>query len=163
MHKLLNKLINCRKSQGLSQKQVAQKASLSWLSVQKIESGNSSPQLDTIIQISQALGYELELIASKVDYDYLAVCGMAIMEPHYNMQDFLFDEDRLIEETRKAVQQQNQQDERMYVALMGFCLAIKNHFPQLYKKIGLNPKIDLNDAKIIKLSRISLSRLAELI
>lgn len=59
---IIDKLIELRKAKGLTQKELAKAAHLAQPALARLESRNAVPQLDTLLKIAGALGYNLELV-----------------------------------------------------------------------------------------------------
>lgn len=55
------RLTNIRKSKGLTQEQLANKAGLSASTISNIESGENSYTLRSLIRCAEALGYEINI------------------------------------------------------------------------------------------------------
>ena len=55
------RLTNIRKSKGLTQEQLANKAGLSTSTISNIESGENSYTLRSLIRCAEALGYEINI------------------------------------------------------------------------------------------------------
>ena len=55
------RLANIRKSKGLTQEQLANKAGLSASTISNIESGENSYTLRSLIRCAEALGYEINI------------------------------------------------------------------------------------------------------
>lgn len=55
------RLTNIRKSKGLTQEQLANKAGLSASTISNIESGDNSYTLRSLIRCAEALGYEINI------------------------------------------------------------------------------------------------------
>ena len=55
------RLTNIRKSKGLTQEQLANKAGLSASTISNIESGDNSYTLRSLIRCAEALGYEISV------------------------------------------------------------------------------------------------------
>nr|DAJ46576.1 MAG TPA: Helix-turn-helix XRE-family like protein [Caudoviricetes sp.] len=55
------RLTNIRKSKGLTQEQLANKAGLSVSTISNIESGENSYTLRSLIRCAEALGYEINI------------------------------------------------------------------------------------------------------
>lgn len=62
---IINDLILLRKDKGLSQKDLAKAANLAQPAIARMESKRTIPQLDTLIKISEALGYTVKLVPLK--------------------------------------------------------------------------------------------------
>ena len=56
---LITHLAQARKAQQLTQAELAEKAGLSRMTVQRLESGSLDPRLSTLHEIARALGLEL--------------------------------------------------------------------------------------------------------
>jgi transcriptional regulator with XRE-family HTH domain len=56
---LIKELENARKAAGWSQQTLAERAGLSRMTVQRIESGQIDPRLSTLLEMARALGLEL--------------------------------------------------------------------------------------------------------
>lgn len=59
-------LAQVRKALGLTQAELAEKAGLSRMAVQKAESGNTDPRLSTLHVMARAMGMELMLVPSSI-------------------------------------------------------------------------------------------------
>lgn len=68
---LIETIVNTRKSKGLSQKQLAEMTGLKQPAIARIENNTNSPQLDTIIKITDALGLRFTLNDHKLDFDQI--------------------------------------------------------------------------------------------
>lgn len=64
MSNLPEQLAQARSAAGLTQAQLAERAGLSRMAVQKAESGNTDPRLSTLQVMARALGMELMLVPS---------------------------------------------------------------------------------------------------
>lgn len=77
-------LRDARKASGLSQSELAKRAGLSRMTVQKLEAGTLDPRLSTIEAITRALGLGLKLVpgelSSAVD-DFLRSGGRLVAQP----------------------------------------------------------------------------------
>ncbi|NLY28131.1 MAG: helix-turn-helix transcriptional regulator [Alcaligenaceae bacterium] len=62
MTQLLTAYQVARRGQALSQAELAEKAGLSRMAVQKIESGTTDPRLSSLLVLARALGMELMLV-----------------------------------------------------------------------------------------------------
>lgn len=61
---VINSLIEQRRSKGMTQKELAEAAGLTQSVVARLESGKSSPQLDTLLKVVSALDCCLEIVPS---------------------------------------------------------------------------------------------------
>lgn len=59
---IIDKLIEQRHSQGMTQKELATAASLTQPVIARLESKKTTPQLDTLLKIANALGCELMIV-----------------------------------------------------------------------------------------------------
>lgn len=64
MINLVQELENARKAAGLSQDQLAGRAGLSRMTVQRTESGQIDPRMSSLLVMARALGMELMLVPS---------------------------------------------------------------------------------------------------
>lgn len=62
-------LAHVRRAQGLTQAELADKAGLSRMAVQKTESGSTDPRLSTLAVMARALGMELMLVPTALRHD----------------------------------------------------------------------------------------------
>ena len=66
MSKVLRFLVQARKAAGLTQTELAEKAGLSRMAIQKAESGSTDPRLSTLEVMARAMGMELMLVPTHV-------------------------------------------------------------------------------------------------
>ena len=59
---IIDELIELRKAKGLTQRELAQAANLAQPAIARLESKSTTPQLDTLVKVADALGYQLELV-----------------------------------------------------------------------------------------------------
>lgn len=59
---VIDKLIELRKSKGLTQKDLAKATNLAQSAIARLESKTVMPQLDTLFKVAAALGYSVELV-----------------------------------------------------------------------------------------------------
>ncbi len=62
---IIDTLIEQRRSQGMTQKELAQAASLTQSVIARLESKKATPQLDTLLKVADALGCELEIVPAR--------------------------------------------------------------------------------------------------
>lgn len=62
---LIAELQAARKRQGLKQQELAERAGLSRMTVQRIESGAIDPRLSTLVEMARVLGLALVTVASE--------------------------------------------------------------------------------------------------
>ncbi len=61
---IVDRLIELRHQKGMTQKALAKAASLPQPSIARLESKRTIPQLDTLLKVAAALGYDLEFVPS---------------------------------------------------------------------------------------------------
>ena len=59
---IIDELIALRKAKGLTQREIAKAANLAQPAIARLESKSATPQLDTLVKVADALGYQLELV-----------------------------------------------------------------------------------------------------
>ena len=59
---IIDELIELRKEKGLTQRELAKAANLTQPAIARLESKGATPQLDTLLKVAAALGYNLELV-----------------------------------------------------------------------------------------------------
>lgn len=59
---IIDQLIERRHDQGMTQKELAQAASLTQSVIARLESKKAMPQLDTLVRVAAALGCALEIV-----------------------------------------------------------------------------------------------------
>lgn len=59
---IIDRLIEERHRQGMTQKELAAAASLTQAAIGRLESKKAVPQLDTLLKVAAALGCELEIV-----------------------------------------------------------------------------------------------------
>lgn len=69
MISLLEELENARKAAGLSQEQLAARAGLSRMTVQRTESGQIDPRMSSLVVMSRALGMDVMLVPAALRPD----------------------------------------------------------------------------------------------
>ena len=84
MPTLTESLITARQAHQLSQAQLADKAGLSRMAVQKLEAGTTDPRLSSLVTLARAMGMELMLVPSALRADleaYARSGGRALGQP----------------------------------------------------------------------------------
>ncbi len=61
---IVDRLIELRHQKGMTQKALAKAANLPQPSIARLESKRTIPQLDTLLKVAAALGYNLEFVPS---------------------------------------------------------------------------------------------------
>ena len=69
MSSILEGFVRARRAAGLTQGELAEKAGLSRMAVQKAESGSTDPRLSTLQVMARALGMELMLVPAAIRPD----------------------------------------------------------------------------------------------
>lgn len=124
-----------RKNLGLSQQRLAELAGVSLPTIQTMESGRANPSLEILIRISKVVGLGLVLEATPVDWDLLATLGIPLSTN--NKSKINPTAEILILELRKAlVISINATADRKVEALAATLLALKSHWPSIFKKLG---------------------------
>lgn len=59
---IIDMLIERRHNQGMTQKELAEAASLTLSVIARLESKRAMPQLDTLMKVAEALGCDLKLV-----------------------------------------------------------------------------------------------------
>lgn len=59
---IIDELIELRKAKGLTQKELAKASSLTQSVIARLESKKATPQLDTLLKVTNALGCDLAVI-----------------------------------------------------------------------------------------------------
>jgi len=73
-----------RKASGLTQEQLAVKAGLNRMTVQRLESGTLDPRLSTVLEMARAMGMELLLVPQSLRhevYGFIRSGGRALAQP----------------------------------------------------------------------------------
>lgn len=69
MHTLMKGFIKARQARKLSQAELAAKAGLSRMAVQKMEAGTTDPRLSSLLVLARAMDLELMLVPSALRQD----------------------------------------------------------------------------------------------
>lgn len=62
---IIDDIIELRKEHGLTQQQLAKITNLAQPAIARMESKKAVPQLDTLLKITEALGYTIKLVPMK--------------------------------------------------------------------------------------------------
>ena len=62
---LIGKIIEARKTQGISQRRLAELSGIKQPAIARLERGKSAPQIDTLLKLLVPLGYTLEIVPLK--------------------------------------------------------------------------------------------------
>ncbi len=120
-----------RKLLRLSQSEVATRAGISLPGLQNIETGKSSPSINTLESILNVLGLKLEISLQEIDWDLLAFYGLPITA-NANRENESRSSDKLAQLIQSAIR--CSEKGRILEALQAFLLAIYEHFPSFYKE-----------------------------
>ncbi len=77
-------LRDARRAAGLSQEELADRAGLSRMTVQKLEAGSIDPRVSTLMVLARALGLELALVPAELKpavEDFLRSGGRVVAQP----------------------------------------------------------------------------------
>ena len=64
-NKLLTAFVKARHKKKLTQKMLAEKADVCWLTVSQIENGRRNPSLKSFIRLAEAMDMEIKLVPKK--------------------------------------------------------------------------------------------------
>lgn len=81
---IITALVSARKSAGLTQAELAARAGLSRMTVQRIEAGDIDPRLSTLLEMARVLGMELMMVPGELRPDvegFLRSGGRVIGQP----------------------------------------------------------------------------------
>ena len=81
---IVTELINARKATRLTQAELAARAGLSRMTVQRIEAGDIDPRLSTLLEMARVLGMELMMVPAELRPDvegFLRSGGRVIGQP----------------------------------------------------------------------------------
>jgi len=162
------KILNKRKSLGLSQVALSARSGVSLPTLQRIESGKANPSLGTLELLASALDLQLSCHDVFVDWDELAAYGLPLQPQEIRhvrktRENFVmamcrvcssFEQDRLVPDFSRKRE-----------ALIGTLLAVKLHYVDLYKELcvrcslveQLLPRVI--EGRHIKLKRLALAQI----
>lgn len=66
-HDLVRKLIEKRAEVGVSQRKLSELSTVAQKTISRIENGIDIPSFSTLYKLSEALGYQLEILMKKMD------------------------------------------------------------------------------------------------
>jgi transcriptional regulator with XRE-family HTH domain len=157
-----------RESMGMTQMELARQSKVSLPTIQNIEANKGNPSLETLERLLHALGMKLEVKVAHADWDLLAACGVPLLaesqRKHFTSRDVL------IHNLKKACLELSvnttPEAERKREAIQATLLAIKTHYPSVYKEDCRGRLFQKTFPKeitgrIIKLRRLALSRIQE--
>ena len=107
---IIEKMVEFRKNQGITQKELAEMCGLKQSAIARIENRVNSPQLDTIIKIFDALNLRVEVIDSEqIIYD-----GSVIREYNFVIDQLVDRINQTIDLIHFTVQKHNNEKEISY-------------------------------------------------
>jgi transcriptional regulator with XRE-family HTH domain len=120
---------------GLTQVQLAAQAGVSLPTVQNIELGKAkNPSLDVIERLCGVLGLRVEIRTHPCDWEYLAFCGVPF-EVDFGSNAFGVT-DLKRELSRALIELDEKRSQPKADALIGFFLALRDHYPDLLEQLG---------------------------
>jgi len=158
-------LATTRKKLGITQQKLSELADVSLPTIQNIESGKANPSLDILEKITGILGLKISIETKATDWNKLTELGLPLSS-NIKKSKTKPTKNVLIHELRKAIiSASNIGASREIEALAATFLAIKTHWPSVYKSLNslqyeadsLIGRQDL--ARIIKLRRLAIDRL----
>ena len=165
-----------RKTLGFSQVELAGLAGIALPTLQQLEAGVSNPSLETIERLGRVLGCVLEFQPRPCNWDRLAAWGLPLMVTGplcshpavFSKEDLWLELRCAVREISALSQGELAQNERKYLALSAILVALSDHFPAVFKaNFGKNTEAKVlltqKSSKVIKLRRLALSRLAEVL
>ncbi len=147
-----------RKSMGLTQFELAVASGVSLPSIQKLETGRGNPSLNTLISLGHVLGFTLIFHQTEQDWEFLRSVGLPIAGETPKIPED-FSTMKLVTVIRRSID--SAPEGRLRDALWGLILAIKRYFPGIWGQHFPDLKIpeDLDENRLLKLSRLAASRL----
>lgn len=132
----IQKLTSQRKQLGLTQQKLAELAGVSLPTVQNIERGIANPSLDVLMKLIHALGLNISITESPINWDELALLGVPLTVSK-NTEPIKPNAQLLLIKLRSAlVACHPLPSDRKMEALAATLLALKTHWPSLFKKLG---------------------------
>ena len=154
----------------MSQHELAGEAGISFQAVQLLESGRGNPSLETMDLLAGALGWRVELTPQGADWQWLAVWGLPWEESAASPSTVTVDLPRLKREVVAAWEEtRGAPTSRQAEALTAFLLALRDHFPTAFHRCFRRSAVETGleaqpySGRIIKLRRMALARLAEIL
>jgi transcriptional regulator with XRE-family HTH domain len=151
---------------GLSQSELAARAGVSLATVQNVEAGKANPELSTLQTLLAALGMELQLIETRIDWDSLSQVGVPLtgqIEHPVRVRATPENLRHVLSRLSSGLGHLSR-DGRERKALVSFLWALKNHFPSFWDGVdqALHDWLRKNQRMVsAKLARIATARLAE--
>ena len=163
--KIAQRLREARKQQGLTQQELANRASISLATLQNIEANRANPALSTLSELFAVLGLELCVAPLEIDWASLRHVGVPIVLPG-ELPAWRPGKTDLVKALgRIAAVPLASLDHKEQKAIYGFLWAIKEHFPQHWQGLPENLRGWFEDQNLadecIQLRRLSIAALAE--
>lgn len=166
LSKTMAVLKKARQDRGLTQSELAGKASLSLATIQNLEAGRANPEFATLEKLVEILGFEIRLVSKKLDLNGLIAHGMPLLsEGRTNLRPERMSLFRNLAEVGGQLDQLP--SGRESEALQGLLLAIRDHYPSIWGEVDGRVKTWFSKRgpdksfQLVKLRRMALSRLAE--
>jgi len=153
---------------GFSQVKLASESNVSLPTIQNIEAGKANPSVDILEKLLGALGLELKLTPIEFDIDKAIALGVPLTSITEKPSLIPITDRTLKYECRKwhHAFENHVLNEREEMALIGFLMAIKDHYPEFYRNEVSCPlfekklKENRTLGKVIKLRRIALANVS---
>jgi transcriptional regulator with XRE-family HTH domain len=149
----------------MTQSDLARSSGVSLPTIQGIERGAANPTLSTLDGLLAALGLKLGVEESEVDWDLLCALGLPLA--HGEPLKIVPSEDLLVPAVRMAaLDLQDVTHGRKLDALQALILAVKSHYPTVYRRSFSGSSLVRAIAerpvtgRIVKLQRIARDRLS---
>ena len=167
---------------GLTQSELAHRAGVSLPTVQNLEAGRANPTQATLSAVLEALGFQVQAVASPADWDGLARCGAPLLlagpegspsgpaevrESHFRPSP-----QQLLEHLRAACLELLESPEeegqaRRREAVQALLMALQGHFPSFFQEHLAGIPLYAShlsrpaDGRTIRLAREAVAVLAE--
>lgn len=160
----LKHLKELRQSLGLTQADVSRLSRVSLPLIQKLEYEEANPSWKTLEKIGNVLGFDITLSPKKADWNLLISAGV----PLHGYKEFngKITLPALVMHVKNAWGQDNL-DPRHREAIAAFVLAIKRHYPSVWRRyfhsIDYDDIPDVQAGRLLKLSEMALDKLARIL
>jgi transcriptional regulator with XRE-family HTH domain len=149
----------------MTQSDLARRSGVSLPTIQGIERGTANPTLSTLDGLLAALGLRLGVEEIEVDWDLLCALGLPLASRKHRR--VVPSEDLLVPAVRMAaLDLQDATRGRKLEALQALILAVRSHYPSVYRRSfsGSRPVRAIAErpvtGRIVKLQRIARDRLS---
>ena len=151
-----------RKLRGLSQLALSKESSISLPMLQLIEAGKTNPSLETVRKLNQSLGLELSITPRFSPLEqFLAHLGL--IQSEASTLTLKLNSEKLTLWIKEIQQDQGKENPRFEEAWTGFKLSMFEYFPSFAKRMRIDPIKTSITGKVIKLKRIALPQLIEIL